>query len=405
MIYELAQERIKEALKIMNKEELFKYISQPEQAVEFNFPVRMDNGEVEMFKGFRVRHSTARGPAKGGIRYHPLVSMDEVKTLAFLMTWKNAVVNLPYGGGKGGIILDPKKYSKHELELITRAFAKRLARIIGINTDIPAPDVYTNPQVMAWILDEYAAIHQWQPGIITGKPLSIGGIKGREESTARGAFFVLREYLKEVNLDSPTIAIQGFGNAGMNLAKILISEGYKVVAITDSKGGIYREEGLNFEELLKIKKEKGSLMEGDGEKIDNKQLLELDVDILIPAAIDNQITKENADKVKAKVIVEVANNPVTPEADKILNEKGVVVIPDILANAGGVTGSYFEWVQNREGSIWSYERFVEELERVMTTSFRDVRDTALKYNTTLRNGAYILAINRVIEAMKDRGWI
>ncbi|MCD6590039.1 Glu/Leu/Phe/Val dehydrogenase [Candidatus Woesearchaeota archaeon] len=404
-IYELAQEKVRNALRIIEKEEYFKYIAEPEQATEFTIPVRLDNGEVEVFKAYRVKHSTARGPAKGGIRYHPLVNMDEVKTLAFLMTWKNAVVNIPYGGGKGGITLDPKKYSEREIEIITRAYARRLARIIGPDIDIPAPDVYTNPQIMAWILDEYSFIKQWEPAVITGKPLELGGIAGREESTARGAFFVLRELLKDQNIAKPRIAIQGFGNAGMNLARILAESGYNIVAVSDSRGGIYNEKGLDIEKVIDIKKEKKTVQEAEGEKISNKELLELDVDILIPAALDNQITKSNADKVKASVILEVANNPVTPEADKILEERNILVVPDILANAGGVTGSYFEWIQNREGSIWSYERFVNELERVMTTAYRDVRAVRNKYNTTMRNSAFILAVTRVLGAMRQRGWI
>ncbi|MBT3720584.1 Glu/Leu/Phe/Val dehydrogenase [archaeon] len=381
------------------------YLKRPRRVLEVNFPVKMDSGEIKYFTGYRVQFNNARGPTKGGIRFHPQVDLSEVKSLAFWMALKTSVVDIPYGGGKGGIIVNPKELSKGELERLSRAFIRAIHEFVGPTIDIPAPDVYTTPQIMAWMLDEYEKIKgEHLPGLITGKPLELGGSKGRGTATAQGGAYCLREYLELQNKkpSQTTVAIQGFGNAGSFMAKILDSWGYKIVAVSDSKTGIYNESGLDVPKLLKHKTDTRSVS-GFAKEISNEELLSLGVDVLVPAALENQITKENASSIKAKVIVELANGPITPEADTILEQNNLVVIPDILANAGGVTVSYFEWVQNLYGYYWTEEEVLEKLEKIMVKSFNEVYKTSKDHNTSLRNGAYILAIKRIIDAERLRG--
>lgn len=389
----------------------------PKRIIEVMIPVTMDNGEVRHFKGYRVQHNDARGPYKGGIRFHWDVDLDEVKALASWMTWKCATVGIPFGGGKGGVIVNPKELSISELERLSRGFVRALASNIGPHQDVPAPDVYTNPQIMGWMMDEYSTIKgEYQPAVITGKPREVGGSEGRRFSTALGGVFVLEELVKKLKMNPKemTVAIQGFGNAGSFMARFLHDRGYKIVAASDSKGGIYNKHGFNPHELFQCKVEKGAvgncyfmgaLTDANikSEKITNQELLELDVDVLIPAALENVITDANVKNVKAKIILELANGPTTPEADKVLYEKGVYVLPDILANAGGVTVSYFEWVQNLNHDYWTEEYVNEKLQRIMDRSFDEVWDTKEKYKVDIRTAAYILAIGRVVSAMRHRG--
>ncbi len=375
--------------------------------VNVSFPVRMDDGSVKRFEGFRVQYNDARGPTKGGIRYHWQVDEGEVKSLAFWMALKCAVVNIPYGGAKGGVIVNPKDYSETELERISRGYVRAIYEIIGPTKDIPAPDVYTNPQIMAWMLDEYEKIMgQHLPGVITGKPIEIGGSLGRNYATAQGGAFVLDEIARTYKLDpeSTNVVIQGFGNAGSFMAKIIIEMGYNVIAVSDSKGGIYNPKGLDIKEVESHKNKAGSVTDFKGAKnISNEELLELDCDVLVPAALENQITKDNADNIKAKYIIELANGPTTPEADEILDKKKIVVAPDVLANAGGVTVSYFEWVQNLYGYYWTEEEVNKRLEKIMRKAFKETYNMAEEHKTNLRNGAWILAIKRIITAEKLRG--
>lgn len=371
----------------------------PERVLEVEVPVKMDDGGEKLFKGFRVQHNSARGPTKGGIRFHPSVSLDEVKALASLMTWKCALLNLPFGGAKGGVVVDPKELSEGELERLSRGYIRRIAPFIGADKDIPAPDVGTDSRVMAWMLDEYERlVGRHEPGVITGKPLSLGGSQGREEATAQGAIYVLQEAVKYFDVEGRRVAIQGFGNAGVNLARKLDELGYKVVAVSDSKGAIYEEKGLNVKEVIEKKRREGKV----GRDMSNEELLELDVDVLIPAAIEGQITEKNADKIRAKLILEVANGPTTSGADEVLKERDIVVIPDILSNAGGVTVSYFEWVQNRTGLYWSREEVLEKLRKRMVASFSEVMEVVRKEGVDMRTAAYILAVSRVVRAIRDR---
>jgi glutamate dehydrogenase/leucine dehydrogenase len=379
----------------------------PKRIIQVNFPVKMDSGKTKRFNGYRVQYNDARGPTKGGIRFHPKVDLGEVKSLAFWMALKCSVVGIPYGGAKGGVEVDPKSLSTKELEMLSRAYIKSIHENVGPTKDVPAPDVYTTPQIMAWMLDEYEKIKgEHSPGLITGKPLELGGSQGRGFSTSQGGAIVLREYMKMKGFEpeNTTVAIQGFGNAGSFMAKILHEWGYKVVAVSDSKSGLYNEHGLNIPAILEHKKKTDSLAGfSNAKQITNPELLELNVDVLVPAALENQITKENADKIRAKVIVELANGPISPEADTLLEKKNIPVWPDILANAGGVTVSYFEWVQNLYGYYWTEEEVLEKLEKIMVNSFKEVYETAEKYKTTFRNGAYILAINRILTAERLRG--
>ncbi len=377
----------------------------PERAMHVSIPVRMDDGSVETFDGFRIQFNSVRGPTKGGIRYHPSVDMDEVKALSFLMTWKCAVVDIPYGGAKGGIKVDPNKLSVQEKENLTRGYVEKVQDIIGPDKDIPAPDVYTNEQVMAWIVDEYERHNgPGNEGVVTGKPLQLGGSKGRSTATAQGGFYVLEEAMKKRGLETPTVAIQGYGNAGSVMARLADEAGYDVVAVSDSKGGIYNQHGLDIQRVDEVKAETGRVKDyEDGEEISNNELLTLDCDVLVPAALANQITSENVEDVNAEIVLELANGPVTREARKSLYEMDVMCIPDILANAGGVTVSYFEWVQNRQGYQWSEEKVKNRLKDKMVDAFKDVHATAEGNDVHLGTAAFILAIERVMNVLELKG--
>ena len=408
--FDIAVKQLEKAAKVMKLEQdALDILKTPQQILEVSLPVRMDNGKVKTFRGFRVHYNNARGPVKGGIRFHPEETLSTVKALSAWMTWKTAVVDVPMGGAKGGIICNPKEMSPAELERLSRAYVRAVGDFIGPEVDVPAPDVYTTPQIMAWMMDEYEIISRRSaPGVITGKPLTLGGSQGRGDATAKGGMYVLKVGAKKkgVDLSKATVAVQGFGNAGQ-FAMTLVKEhfGSKVVAISDTKGGIYSEKGLDFDEILKHKQKAGTVQGLAGTKnITNEDLLELGVDILIPAAIENQITGKNADKIKAKIVLELANGPTTPEADEILYKKGVLVLPDFLANAGGVTTSYFEWVQNIGGYYWTKDEVYERLDKKMTVAAEDVLATAEKYKVDPRTGAYIISIRRVADAMKARGW-
>ncbi|MBR9705455.1 Glu/Leu/Phe/Val dehydrogenase [Candidatus Pacearchaeota archaeon] len=381
-------------------------LTKPRRTLMFSFPVPMDDGETKIFTGYRVQFNDARGPTKGGIRFHPDADLEEIRTLAFLMALKCAVVNIPFGGAKGGVIVDPKKLSKNELEHLSRAYIREIFKFIGPDRDIPAPDVNTTPQIMAWMMDEYEKIKQANaPGVITGKPIELRGSKLRDIATSLGGAFILREFMKAKKLkpEETTIAIQGIGNAGGNVAKILSEWGYKIVAISDSKNGIYNEKGLDIKKVLSYKKEKGNLIGIDEKEVSNKELLELDVGVLIPAALGDQITKDNADDIKAKIILELANGPTTPEADTILDKNNVEVIPDILANAGGVVVSYFEWVQNSMNYYWEEDEVKEKLEKIMINATKEFEVNCASYKCNMRDALHILAINKILAAEKLRG--
>jgi glutamate dehydrogenase (NAD(P)+) len=371
----------------------------------------MDDGRIELFTAYRVQHSMVRGPAKGGVRFHPSVKVEEVKALAFWMTYKCAVVNIPFGGGKGGIIVDPQKLSVGELERLTRRYAAELEDLFGVDRDVPAPDVNTNAQVMAWIMDTLSMhARGYVPGVVTGKPLDLGGSRGRESATARGMVFCVREACKYLGIDpgKGRVAIQGFGNAGSWAAKLLAEIGFRIVAISDVNGAFVNEVGIDIETAFRYNAEhRGLAGLEDAVKVrrldDPMQLLELDVDVLVPAALENQITAANAPRVKARVIAECANGPTTYEADGILAKRGVFLIPDILCNAGGVTVSYFEWVQNRQGYYWQEERVLRELERYMVESFDAVLQASVEHKVNMRIAAFIVAIQRVVRAAEMRG--
>lgn len=387
-------------------ENIFQQLNFPERVIEVSLPIKMDDGHVEVFTGYRSQWNSARGPHKGGIRFHPGVTLDEVKALSAWMTWKTAVVGIPLGGGKGGVIVDPKKLSDRELESLSRAYARAIAPLVGPVIDVPAPDVSTDPRIMGWMLDEYeSVIGMHTPGMITGKPLSIGGSKVREYATAQGAFYVIERLRDKLNLSKgATVAIQGFGNGGSFLAKILSDAGYRVVAIADSKGTVYNRDGLNIQALEGHKKQTGSLLgSGQGDDLPSEAILETEVDLLVPAALENAIHNDNVAKIKAKVIVEVANGPVTPEAEKKLTEKGVLVVPDILANAGGVTVSYFEQVQNASNYYWEEQEILMKLKKIMDAASDAVWQEKERYQTTVRMGAYAVAVERVADAMQARG--
>jgi glutamate dehydrogenase (NAD(P)+) len=372
-----------------------------------SIPVKMDSGRVEVFEGYRVQHNIARGPAKGGIRYHPGVTLDEVKALASWMTWKCATVGIPYGGGKGGVVCDPKSMSRDELERLTRRYAFEIAPIIGPDRDIPAPDVYTDEQTMAWIMDTISMVRgHTELGVVTGKPIALGGSQGRAEATARGCLYTLREAcrLKGVDLKGALVSIHGFGNAGANIARLIAADGARIVAICDSRSGVYAPNGINVEEALRHKAETGAVRGvPNTTEIPCDEVLEIECDILLPSALENAITLSNVGRVKTKIIAELANGPTTPGADLVLAEQGVFLIPDILANAGGVTVSYYEWVQDQSSFFWSESQVNKTLEQTMNTAFRAVYDTAQRYNTDMRTGAYILAVERVAEATRVRG--
>lgn len=400
--------QLETAAGIMNLDpNLHEILKAPKRVLTVAIPVKMDNGTTKVFTAFRSQFNDALGPFKGGIRYHWNVSLDEVKALSFWMTMKCAVVGIPLGGGKGGIIVNPKELSEGELERLSRGYIQQIYKYIGPTQDVPAPDVYTTPQIMAWMLDEYEKlVGEHAPGMITGKPLAIGGSAGRGFSTAQGGVYVLGEAVKKMgwNPREVTVAIQGFGNAGSFMAKILYSLGYKIVAASDSKGGVKNMNGLDVEKLDQHKEKTGSVVGFEGtESVSNEELLEMDVHVLVPAALENVITGENAARVKAKMIVELANGPVTPEADEILHKNNVLFVPDILSNAGGVTVSYFEQVQNASNYYWTEEEVLEKLERIMVRAFNEVWETKEKYGINMRTAAFVRAVERVTEAMKLRG--
>ena len=379
----------------------------PKRQLVVSIPTLMDDGRIKVFEGYRVQHNIARGPAKGGIRYHPNVTLDEVKALASWMTWKTATVNVPYGGGKGGVVCNPKEMSLKEIENMTRRFASELSIIIGPDRDIPAPDVYTNSQTMAWIMDTYSMIQGHSTlAVVTGKPIELGGSRGRHEATARGCLFTIREACKKtgIRLAGTRAVIQGYGNAGFICAKLLAGDGAKVIGVSDSRGGILNRNGLDPAKVQSHKQETGSVVGYAGsEDITNEELLRLECDILVPAALENQITLENAASIKTRILAEAANGPTTPGADEVLHDNGVFVIPDILANAGGVTVSYFEWVQDLQGFFWDEEEVNRQLEKIMVRAFHEVMESAEKNRVNNRTGAYVLAVDRVARATKVRG--
>lgn len=405
----IAQQQIESAARNLKLEQhIIEILKRPMRVLHVTFPVKMDDGSIRVFEGYRSQHNDAVGPTKGGIRFHPDVNEDEVKALSMWMTFKSSVVGLPFGGGKGGVIVDPRELSKGELERVSRGFIEAIAQIVGPEKDIPAPDVYTNPQVMGWMMDTYSRLQGfYSPGVITGKPLSIGGSMGRGEATAMGVVFTVIEAMKQLNkpIEHATVAVQGFGNAGRHVARILAGLGSKIVAVSDSKGAIYDPNGLDLDRVMKLKDEQTILHYGNDHHLPADRLLELDVDLLVPAALENVITQDNAERIQAKIIAEAANGPTTPEADEILFANGVLVIPDILANAGGVTVSYFEWVQNTMNYYWSETEVNEKLKTIMVDSYHQVRELAEKYNTDFRTAAYMKSIRRVVEAMEARGWI
>ena len=390
--------------------EVTEILKNPIRELHVSLPVRMDNGSIKVFQGFRVHYNDARGPTKGGIRFHPQETIDTVRALAAWMTWKCSLLELPLGGGKGGIICNPKEMSQTELERLSRAYIRAIHPFIGPEKDVPAPDVYTTPQIMAWMTDEYSTIvGKPQFGVITGKPLSIGGSPGRGDATARGGMFTIREAAKALGIDlkKARVAIQGYGNAGYFAARLAKEMfGCKVVAACDSKGGVYNEKGVDPKKVFECKEVTGSVCNlEDVEKVSNDEILTLDVDILIPAAIENVITAKNAAKVKAKIVAELANGPTTPEADEILYEKGVHIIPDFLCNAGGVTVSYFEMVQNAYMYYWDEAEVYEKLDKRITAAYHSVLDTSRAYEVNMRQAAYVVAVKRVVDSMKARGWV
>ncbi len=386
---------------------IYERLRHPQREMTVSIPIQMDDGSPRVFTGYRIQHNLIRGPAKGGLRYHPYVTLDEIRALAMWMTWKCAIVNIPYGGAKGGVICNPKEMSERELEHLTRRYAAEISGFIGSTKDILAPDVYTNEQTMAWIMDTISMIEGWWAmGVVTGKPIEVGGSLGRKEATGRGVMITSLETLKFKGVDphKARIAIQGFGNAGSVAAMLLHDEGLKVIAVSDSQGGIINEKGLDPYRVVEYKSRTGSVVGyDDSTEITNKELLELDCDILIPAALEDQITEENAPRIKAKIIVEAANGPTTTEADTILSEQGVFLIPDILANAGGVTVSYFEWIQNMQSHYWSESEVNEKLHRIMIDSFNKVLMATEKHKVSMRTAALIIAVQRVASTMKIRG--
>ena len=409
--FKIAQAQLDEAAKLLGLDPAtHALLREPRRELHVTIPVRMDDGSVKVFKGFRVQYNDSRGPTKGGLRFHPDETIDTVRALAAWMTWKTAVVDIPLGGGKGGVICNPKEMSMGELERLSRGYIRAINKILGEETDVPAPDVYTTPQIMAWMMDEYSVIRGYNvPGMITGKPLPLGGSAGRGDATARGGIFCVREAGKVLNLDlkGKTAAIQGYGNAGQfahQLAEEIL--GVKVVAVSDSRGGIYNPDGLDFDATIKHKLDTGAVKDFAGaQNINNDELLELDVLVLFPSAMENQITSANAGNIKAKIVAELANGPTTPEADKILHDNGVYVIPDFLCNAGGVTVSYFEQVQNSYDYYWPVKLVHERLDHKMTAAFHSVHDMAQAKNVHNRLAAYLVAVSRVAEAMALRGWV
>jgi glutamate dehydrogenase (NAD(P)+) len=409
--FEVAQQQLDEAAELLELDTAIHHLLRwPLRELHVTLPVRMDDGSTKIYHGFRVQYNDARGPTKGGIRFHPDETIDTVRALAAWMTWKTAVVDIPLGGAKGGVICNPKDLSDGELERLSRAYIRQVGRILGLEKDVPAPDVYTTPQIMAWMADEYAfMVGHNEFGVITGKPLALGGSAGRADATARGGIYCLREAGKvlDIKLDGATTAIQGYGNAGSFAHKLGVELlDLKVVAVSDSKGGIYNKEGLDYDDVLAHKRETGSVVDFPGtEPITNEALLELDVTVLIPAALESVITNRNAADISAKILVELANGPTTPEADKILYEAGSYIIPDFLCNAGGVTVSYFEMVQNAYNYYWTEQLVYERLDEKMTAAFHVVHNMAQEHKIHNRLAAYLVAVKRVAEAVKLRGWV
>lgn len=400
---------IKEALdRLGYPQQVYELLKEPIRMLTVRIPVRMDDGSVQVFTGYRAQHNDAVGPTKGGVRFHPALTEDEVKALAIWMSLKAGIVDLPYGGGKGGIICDPRKLSFRELERLSRGYVRAISQIVGPSKDIPAPDVYTNSQIMAWMMDEYSQIREFDsPGFITGKPLVLGGSHGRETATAKGVTICIQEAAKKVGIDlkGSRVVIQGFGNAGGYLAKFMYDKGAKVIGISDAYGALYNPDGLDIDYLLDRRDSFGTVTNLFKDTITNKELLELECDILVPAAIENQITKENAHNIKAKVVVEAANGPTTLEATEILSERGILIVPDVLASAGGVTVSYFEWVQNNTGYYWSEEEVNQRLEETMVKAFSNVYQTARTRQVNMRLAAYMVGVRKMAEAARYRGWV
>lgn len=408
--FAIAQAQLDEAAQVLQLDpDMHAFLREPMREYHFSIPVKMDDGRTQTFRGFRVQYNDARGPAKGGVRFHPDETIDTVRALSAWMTWKTAVADVPLGGGKGGVICNPRELSPTELERLSRGYMRNVAGYVGITRDVPAPDVNTNPQIMAWMLDEYETITgRHEPGVITGKPLPLGGSQGRPPATALGGMFNIREAAKVCNLslDGATCAIQGYGNVGSNAHKIVHQFGLKVVAVSDEFGAIYNANGLDPQIVADHLRQTGKVVDCPGtEPIGNSALLELDVDILIPAAIENQLTSQNADRIKAKIVAELANGPTTPEADNILNDKGIFIIPDFLCNSGGVVVSYFEMVQNGYQFYWDANTVQEQLDNKMTTAFHAVYQMAQAKKVDNRVAAYLVAVDRVAEAVRLRGWV
>ncbi len=409
--FQIAQKQLYDACKLINYDsEIYEALSVPERFIQIKITMKMDNGSIKTFQGFRCQYNSARGPMKGGIRWHPDESASLIKALSAWMTWKTACVDIPLGGAKGGIICNPKEMSKRELETLARSYIRRLADVIGPNIDVPAPDVYTNPQIMGWMLDEYETIvRRHAPSVITGKPLPLGGSAGRSIATAKGGVFTIREAAKDLNLNlnGAKVVVQGYGNAGSWVAKILHDDfNCNIIAVSDSKGGIFNKNGIDPYEVASFKEKTSTVVGLKGsEEISNKELLELECDVLVPAALENVITRKNAENINCKIVAELANGPTTPDADQKLSEKGILVIPDFLCNAGGVTVSYFEMVQGYYRYFWTEAEVFEALDRVMTRAYRSTVDEAAKFDTNNRMGAYIISIERVLTAMRLRGWI
>lgn len=408
-LFTSTQEVIHEALnKLGYDEAMYDLLKEPLRMLNVRIPVKMDDGTTKVFTAYRAQHNDAVGPTKGGVRFHPMVSEDEVKALSMWMTLKCGIVDLPYGGGKGGIICDPRQMSMGELERLSRGYVRAISQIVGPTKDIPAPDVFTNAQIMAWMMDEYSRMDEFNsPGFITGKPIVLGGSEGRDRATAEGVTIVIQEAAKKRGIDikGARIVIQGFGNAGSFLAKFMSDLGAKVIGISDAYGALHDPNGLDIDYLLDRRDSFGTVTTLFENTITNQELLELDCDILVPAAIENQITAENANDIKASIVVEAANGPTTAEATKILTERGILLVPDVLASAGGVTVSYFEWVQNNQGYYWTAEEVREKLYRKMVDAFENVYTTATTRNINMRLAAYMVGVRRTAEASRFRGWV
>jgi glutamate dehydrogenase len=400
---------IKEALQKLGYDEaMYELLKEPLRMLEVRIPVKMDDGSVKVFTGYRAQHNDAVGPTKGGVRFHPQVTVDEVKALSMWMTLKAGIVDLPYGGGKGGVICDPRQMSMGEVERLSRGYVRATSQIVGPTKDIPAPDVFTNSQIMAWMMDEYSRIDEFNsPGFITGKPIVLGGSQGRDRATAQGVTIIIEEAAKHRNIDikDARVVIQGFGNAGSFLAKFMNDLGAKVIGISDAYGALYDPDGLDIDYLLDRRDSFGTVSTLFENTISNQELLELDCDILVPAAIENQITAENAHSIKAKIVVEAANGPTTTEATKILNDRGVLLVPDVLASAGGVTVSYFEWVQNNQGYYWSEDEVNAKLKKKMVEAFENVYNIATTRRIDMRLAAYMVGVRKTAEASRFRGWV